>query len=124
MTLTTEEGKAVRAAAARYGRVLQAGSQQRSNKYFRKAAELVRNGYIGKVLTISTSSSGRWVWTNPARSCSFRKATMAAPTKSTAMRTVLKSSATADPGAGLVTRASPQGSRLGDGSQGRFADGH
>jgi predicted dehydrogenase len=54
MTLTIEEGKAMRAAAARYGRILQVGSQQRSNKSFRKAAELVRNGYIGKVHTIVT----------------------------------------------------------------------
>jgi hypothetical protein len=53
MTLTIEEGKAMRAAAARYGRVLQVGSQQRSNNSFRKAAELVRNGYIGKVHTIA-----------------------------------------------------------------------
>jgi predicted dehydrogenase len=52
MTLTIEEGKAMRAAAGRYGRVLQVGSQQRSNQSFRKAAELVRNGYIGKVHTI------------------------------------------------------------------------
>ncbi|MBC8126776.1 MAG: Gfo/Idh/MocA family oxidoreductase [Gloeobacteraceae cyanobacterium ES-bin-144] len=52
MTLTIEEGKAMRSAAARYGRVLQVGSQQRSEKAFRKAAELVRNGYIGKVHTV------------------------------------------------------------------------
>jgi len=52
MTLTVEEGKAMRAAAARYGSILQVGSQQRSNNAFRKAAELVRNGYIGKVHTI------------------------------------------------------------------------
>ncbi len=52
MTLTIEEGKAMRTAAARYGRILQVGSQQRSDNAFRKAAELVRNGYIGKVETI------------------------------------------------------------------------
>jgi len=52
MTLTIEEGKAMRAARERYGRILQVGSQQRSNKSFRKACELVRNGYIGKVHTI------------------------------------------------------------------------
>ncbi|MGD9420122.1 MAG: Gfo/Idh/MocA family protein [Verrucomicrobiota bacterium JB025] len=49
MTLTIEEGKAMRAAVARYGRVLQVGSQQRSDKTFLKAAELVRNGYIGEI---------------------------------------------------------------------------
>jgi predicted dehydrogenase len=52
MTLTIDEGKAMRAAAARYGSILQVGSQQRSEKAFRQGAELVRNGYIGKVHTI------------------------------------------------------------------------
>lgn len=52
VTLTIEEGKAMRRAAERYGRVLQVGSQQRSNWAFRKAAELVLNGYIGTVHTI------------------------------------------------------------------------
>ena len=52
MTLTIEEGKAMRAAVERYGRVLQVGSQQRSETAFRKGAELVRNGYIGKVHTV------------------------------------------------------------------------
>lgn len=54
MSLTIEEGKAMRSAVERYGRILQVGSQQRSNTSFRKAAELVRNGYIGKVHTVVT----------------------------------------------------------------------
>ncbi len=49
MTLTIEEGKAMVAAEKRYGRVLQVGSQQRSNNAFRKAAEIVRNGWIGRI---------------------------------------------------------------------------
>ena len=53
MTLTIEEGKVMRATAERYGSILQVGSQQRSNGAFRKAAELVLNGYIGKVHTIA-----------------------------------------------------------------------
>lgn len=52
MTLTIDEGKAMCAAAERYGRIVQVGSQQRSNDSFRKAAELVLNGYIGKVHTV------------------------------------------------------------------------
>lgn len=52
MTLTIEEGKAMCRAAERYGRIVQVGSQQRSNYSFRKAAELVLNGYIGKVHTV------------------------------------------------------------------------
>lgn len=49
MTLTIEEGKAMVAAEKRYGRILQVGSQQRSESAFRKAAEIVRSGWIGKV---------------------------------------------------------------------------
>ncbi len=52
MTLTVEEGKAMCRAAKRYGRIVQVGSQQRSENAFRKAAEIVLNGYIGKVHTI------------------------------------------------------------------------
>ena len=52
MTLTIDEGKAMCQAAERYGRIVQVGSQQRSNNSFRKAAELVLNGYIGKVHTV------------------------------------------------------------------------
>ncbi len=52
MTLTIEEGKVMRDTLNRYGNVLQVGSQQRSNGSFRKAAELVLNGYIGNVHTI------------------------------------------------------------------------
>ncbi len=51
MTLTIAEGMAMCATAERHGRMVQVGSQQRSNHSFRKAAELVRNGYIGNVHT-------------------------------------------------------------------------
>ena len=43
------EGRAVADAVRRRGRIWQTGSQQRSSGEFRKACELVRNGYIGKV---------------------------------------------------------------------------
>jgi hypothetical protein len=49
MTLTIEEGKAMVAAEKKYGRIVQVGSQQRSSIHFRIAANLVRNGLIGKV---------------------------------------------------------------------------
>ncbi len=52
MTLTIHEGKVMRDVGHQYGRILQVGSQQRSNNAFRKACEIVRNGWIGKVDTI------------------------------------------------------------------------
>lgn len=55
MTLTVAESHAVVAAARRYGRVVQVGTQQRSDTWFRKAAELVLNGCIGKVRTVVAS---------------------------------------------------------------------
>jgi len=49
MALTVTESMAVVAAAGRYGRVVQVGSQQRSAAEFRRAAEIVRNGWIGRI---------------------------------------------------------------------------
>jgi predicted dehydrogenase len=49
LTLTIEEGQKLVEATKRTGRVLQTGSQQRSDSRFRLACELVRNGRIGKV---------------------------------------------------------------------------
>ncbi len=60
MTLTIREARAVVDAVRRYNRVFQAGSQQRSNVFgsFRQACELVRNGRIGKVISIDVSTGG------------------------------------------------------------------
>jgi len=55
MTLTVEEGKAMVAAQKRYGTILQVGSQQRSESAFRKAAEMVRNGWIGEIKEVYCS---------------------------------------------------------------------
>jgi predicted dehydrogenase len=46
------EGRALCDTVKRYGRILQSGSHQRSDKNFRFACELVRNGKIGKLRTI------------------------------------------------------------------------
>jgi len=53
LTLTIDEGKHLVRVARESKRVLQTGSQQRSNKSFRLACELVRNGRIGKLKHVS-----------------------------------------------------------------------
>src|SRR5579859_8086435 len=47
LTLTIDEGKRLVEAVNKSGRILQVGSQQRSDPNFRLACELVRNGRIG-----------------------------------------------------------------------------
>jgi predicted dehydrogenase len=54
LTLTIDEGKRVVAACRSAGRILQTGSQQRSDPRFRLACELVRNGRLGKLRQITT----------------------------------------------------------------------
>jgi predicted dehydrogenase len=49
LTLFIEEGKTLVKAARKTGRIVQCGSQQRSEGKFLKAAEYVRNGRIGKI---------------------------------------------------------------------------
>src|SRR5262245_31277205 len=49
MTLTIDEGKRLVKAVRANKRILQVGSQQRSDRNFRLACELVRNGRIGKL---------------------------------------------------------------------------
>jgi len=49
LTLTIDEGKILRNAVKETGRVVQVGTQQRSEGRFQTAIELVRNGRIGKL---------------------------------------------------------------------------
>ena len=49
LTFTIEDGKHLVLEAKKTGRILQTGSQQRSDPMFRLACELVRNGRIGKL---------------------------------------------------------------------------
>ena len=58
LALTVKQARAMVTATRRYGRVFQTGSQQRSSAEFRKACELVRNGRIGKVLTVNVNVGG------------------------------------------------------------------
>lgn len=57
-SLTIAEGRAVSDAVRRSGRIFQIGSQQRSSPQFRYAAELVRNGRIGKLQTVKIGLPG------------------------------------------------------------------
>jgi predicted dehydrogenase len=57
-SLTIAEGRALSNAASQSGRIYQIGSQQRSSPQFRYAAELVRNGRIGQLKTISVGLPG------------------------------------------------------------------
>ena len=58
LSLTVPQGRAMVDAVTRYGRVFQTGSQQRSDRNFRYACELVRNGRVGKLLTMEVGLPG------------------------------------------------------------------
>jgi len=58
LSLTITEGRAICNAVKRYQRVFQTGSQQRSDVYFRRACEFVRNGRIGKLHTVKCGLPG------------------------------------------------------------------
>jgi predicted dehydrogenase len=56
--VAVNEGKAMRDAVRRYSRVFQTGTQQRSERNFRFACELARNGYVGKIHTVKVGAPG------------------------------------------------------------------
>jgi predicted dehydrogenase len=58
LALTVAEGRAMSDAVKRYGRIFQCGSQQRSDKLFRHACELVRNGRLGTLHTVKCGLPG------------------------------------------------------------------
>lgn len=57
-SLTIAEGRLVSDIVRKTGVILQMGTQQRSSKQFRIAAELVRNGRIGKLHTVKVGLPG------------------------------------------------------------------
>ncbi len=57
-SLTIAEGRAMSDAVHRSGRIFQIGSQQRSSPQWRYAAELVRNGRIGRLTTVKIGLPG------------------------------------------------------------------
>lgn len=67
LSLTIREGRVLSEAVRRYTRVFQIGSQQRSDRRFRFACELVLNGRIGKLQKIYVGlPSGRETGPQPA----------------------------------------------------------
>jgi hypothetical protein len=58
MALTLDEAAAMVAAEKRYGRILQVGSQQRSDSAMRQAVDIVRNGWIGEITEIHIDLRG------------------------------------------------------------------
>ncbi|MDQ3815549.1 MAG: Gfo/Idh/MocA family oxidoreductase [Armatimonadota bacterium] len=72
LSLTIREAQEMRETVRRYGRIFQTGSMQRSMREFSRACELVRNGRIGKIksITISLPNNGKssdekWYPTEP-----------------------------------------------------------
>ena len=63
LAMTIYESRAMADTAERYGRILQTGSQQRSDETFRFACELVRNGRIGQVHSVNVNVG------DPPREC-------------------------------------------------------
>jgi len=57
-SLTVTEGRLLSDVVRRQGVILQVGTQQRASKQFRIAAELVRNGRIGKLHTVKVGLPG------------------------------------------------------------------
>ncbi|MFN7995032.1 MAG: Gfo/Idh/MocA family oxidoreductase [Bryobacteraceae bacterium] len=57
--VVADEGQKMIAAARKYGRIVQAGTWQRSGDHFQKACEMVRTGVLGKVTVCKT-----WMYQN------------------------------------------------------------
>jgi predicted dehydrogenase len=62
LTLTIAEGRAIVNAARRNKRIVQTGSQQRSDERFRRACEYVRSGRLGKIQEVRVGIPGpNWI---------------------------------------------------------------
>jgi len=56
--VSVRECQAIRDAVRKNGRIFQTGTQQRSERNFRFACELARNGYVGKIHTVEVATEG------------------------------------------------------------------
>jgi len=62
LSLTIRQAREMADTVKRYGRIFQTGTQQRSWREFRFACELVRNGYIGDIKSITVNVGGPPAW--------------------------------------------------------------
>ena len=62
LSLTIRQARELADTVKRYGRIFQTGTQQRSWREFRFACELVRNGYIGEIKSITVNVGGPPLW--------------------------------------------------------------
>jgi len=62
LSLTIRQARELSNTVKRYGRIFQTGTQQRSWREFRFVCELVRNGYIGEVKSITVNVGGPPQW--------------------------------------------------------------
>jgi predicted dehydrogenase len=58
ISITIEEGRKMVEAARKYNRVVQVGTQQRSGMIFQRAAEIIRDGKIGRISFVRTWNYG------------------------------------------------------------------
>ncbi|MFM1802751.1 MAG: hypothetical protein RJA81_2103, partial [Planctomycetota bacterium] len=58
LSLFVTEGRAMVEAARKYNRIVQTGTQQRSDRRFRQAVEIIRSGLLGKVNLIRVGIPG------------------------------------------------------------------
>jgi predicted dehydrogenase len=61
LATTVAEGRAMRDAAAKHGRIAQMGTQWRSGEHYREAVEMVQAGKIGKVRQVRCTAYLDWV---------------------------------------------------------------
>jgi predicted dehydrogenase len=57
MTLFVREGRWLIEVARKHKRVVQVGTQQRSGKHYRRARDLIREGHIGRVVSVRMTSA-------------------------------------------------------------------
>ena len=62
LSLTIRQARELADTVKRYGRIFQTGTQQRSWREFRFACELIRNGYIGEIKSITVNVGGPPLW--------------------------------------------------------------